>query len=183
MSTPRNNMMFGEYILREYLEEDGEKLRDMLVEANHIATKDIDTEIHMMMRIATAGEVGSNLSDPRKYYATEPNRLFIACAKQHPEIPVAYCAMVHINDEDIEIHDIVQHPEYLGEGLSHTLMDAAERHAREKRYKRIMIWNYRHQERERRNYERRGYWYTPSRPDADMLITLKPVRMCLEIKK
>ena len=183
MSTPKNNMMFGEYTLRDYKEDDAERMRDMRVEHNRVEAESLDAERRMMMRIATAGIVGSHLSDPGKYYATDPNRLFIACPTQNEDVPVAYCAMIHLNTEEIEIHDIVQNPEYIGEGLAHKLMDAAEQYARDKQYKRIMIWNYRHQERERRNYERRGYWYTPSKPDADTLMTMKPVRMCLEIRR
>ena len=183
MSTPKNNMMFGEYMLRDYKEEDAEKMRDMRVEYNRLEAENLDPERRMMMRIATAGLVGSHLSDPGKYYAAQPNRLFIACPTQNQDIPVAYCAMVHLDEDEVEIHDIVQDPEFIGEGLSHKLMEAAEQYARENGYKRIMIWNYRHQERERRNYERRGYWYAPSKPDADTLITMKPVRMCLEIRR
>ena len=186
MSTPEA-FALGEYILRDYQEGDSSKLRDIRIADGDAIMASMpgpeSAEMRTIIRLEVAGAIGSQLSEPKTYYVTSPNNLLIACPKMRQDTPVAYCGLIHINDQELEIHDITQDPMYDGEGLIHQLLVAAEAYARDQNYHRLYIWNYRHQERQRRNLERRRYWYVQDHPHRDLYVTLKPVRMCLEIKR
>ena len=91
--------------------------------------------------------------------------------------------MRQLSAAEAELRDLARDPDYAGEGLNHLLLTAAEEHCRQRGYERLLVWNYRHQERARRHYERRGWWYVSAPLEADLMVTMDPVRMALRLRR
>ena len=128
-----------------------------------------------------AGEVGSKLSDPQRYYADPPNRFILICPEEQPEEVAAYCALVHLNEREVELKNVIAAPKYQGVGLGSMLMNAAEEQARSDGYDKVVLWTYSHLTIATSIYQRRGYEEKPLVQHPDMMMELQPLYMELQL--
>ena len=144
---------------------------------------ELSPNLQRVMRIAIAGEVGSKLSDPQRYYADPPNRFLLICPGEQPEEVAAYCALVHQNEREVELKNVIAAPNHQGVGLGSMLMDAAEEQARSDGYGKIILWTYSHLTVATGIYRRRGYEEKPLVQHPDMVMKLQPLYMELQLSQ
>ena len=171
------------YYIRPFRQSDTQQVRDLFVETHDHAMAELSADLRQLVRIAMAGEVGSRLSDPQRYYADPPNHFILICPAEQPEEVAAYCALVRLNEREVELKNVIAAPKRQGAGLGTMLMDAAEEQARKDDYERIVLWTYAHLKVATGIYLRRGYQEKPLVRHPDMMMELQPLYMELQLRQ
>ena len=166
-----------EFLYREFRDEDQDQVRRLFGHTHLSALDAVDPEKIPELRIALAGEMGSNLMDVRRHYASPPNRFIVICPRDNPDRVAAYCAVIHHSAEDAELKNVIVDPEYQGRRLGAMLMDAVDTWTETQGYRRIHLWTYAHLAVATTMYERRGYARTEHEFGDDVFTDLDPIYM------
>ena len=157
---------------------ESQDMRDLFIKTHQHAASQMKGELLDTLTKQAKREIRKGLANPTMLMAQHPNRLFLI---HDGDQIVAYCHLLHHDDQTVELKNLVCSPERQGEGLGRRLMDAVEHHAHQNGYHRITLWTYSHLQTATSMYVKRGYQHTGQTPPRHQPMILEPFHMSLDL--